>query len=526
VSAEPVPSVEPDAESPSPDGTVYRIPSEAQSREAFREISAAANAHRERGGGVVVVQGLGFVGAAVAAAVASASDEAGRPRHYVIGIDLPTQASYWKVAKINEGEVPIGSPDVTLAETLREAVLERANLRATNCEEAYSLADVIVVDVDLGVEDRAPETESEIRVALAGFEAALRTIGRAMRPDALVLIETTVPMGTSEHVALPILREERGKRGIEEPVLLANACERVMPGPRYLDSIRSFRRTFAGVDERSAERARAFLSTFIDVDGHPLWQLDDTVSSELSKLLENSYRSVNIAFMHEWTLLAEKIGVNLFDVVDSIRVRAGTHDNMRYPGFGVGGYCLTKDSLLAQWSAANIFGLDAVLDMTLTGLRTNYEMPLHTLELIEELAGGDVAGKTIVVCGVSYLPEVADTRNTPTETLLDALLEKGARVRAHDPQVVNWPERPNAEIHHDLGEAIAGADGVVLAVPHEIYLKLSAEEWLESLADRAFVVDAWNILTDEKAALLHGGGRPLAGVGKGHWRVKGYHRTG
>lgn len=524
--AEPVPSVESSAESRSPDGTIFRIPSKAESRVAFREISAGANAHRERGGDVVVVQGLGFVGAAVAAAVASASDEAARPLHYVVGIDLPTQESYWKVGKINEGEVPFRSPDVNLSATLREAVLERANLRATTCEEAYSLADVIVVDIDLGVEDRIPETADGIRVALAGFEAALRTIGRAMRPDALVLIETTVPMGTCERVALPILREERRRRGIQEPVLLANACERVMPGPGYLDSIRAARRTFAGVDEESAERARAFLSTFIDVDGHPLWRLDDTISSELSKLLENSYRSLNIAFMHEWTLLAEEIGVNLFGVVDSIRVREGTHDNMRYPGFGVGGYCLTKDSLLAQWSAANIFGLETVLDMTLTALRTNYEMPLHTLELTEELAGGDIAGRTIAVCGVSYLPEIADTRSTPTETLLDALLEKGARVRVHDPHVVNWIERPEVEVHQNLREAIAAADGVVLAVPHEVYLRLSVEEWFEYLAARAFVVDAWNILTDEKAGLLHEGGRLVVGVGKGHWRVKGYHLSG
>jgi nucleotide sugar dehydrogenase len=524
--AERVPSVESAAESRSPDGTAYHIPSEAQSRVAFREISAAANAHRERGGDVVVVQGLGFVGAAVAAAVASALDEAGRPLHYVVGIDLLKPESYWKVGKINEGELPVRSPDARLAATLRQAVLERSNLRATTCEEAYSLADVIVVDIDLGVEDRVPETADEIRVAVAGLEAALRTIGRTMRPDALVLIETTVPMGTCERVALPILREERRQRGIEEPVLLANACERVMPGPGYLDSIRSFRRTFAGVDEESAKRASAFLSTFIDVDGHPLWQLDDTVSSELSKLLENSYRSLNIAFMHEWTLLAEKIGVDLFAVVDSIRVREGTHDNMRYPGFGVGGYCLTKDSLLAQWSAANIFGLETVLEMTLTGLRTNYEMPLHTLELAEELAGGEVAGRTIAVCGVSYLPELADTRNSPTETLLDALLEKGARVRVHDPHVVNWIERPDLEVHQKLRDAIGAADGVVLAVPHEAYLRLSAEEWFEYLADRAFVVDAWNILTDEKAALLHTSGRPVVGVGKGHWRVKGYHLSG
>jgi UDP-N-acetyl-D-glucosamine dehydrogenase len=520
VSASPGHFLDPAATSPSPDGTAYSIPSEAETRVAFRELAEAAETHRKQGGQVVVVQGLGFVGSAVAAVIATASDAAGQPLHYVIGVDLATPQSYWKVGKINDGEPPFRSPDEELPEILREAVQIRANLRATTCEEAYSLAEVIIVDVHLDVEDRVIQGGEEVRVGLAGFEAAVRTIGRNMRADALVLIETTVPMGTCERIALPILQAERRRRGIEEPVLLAHAYERVMPGPRYIDSIRSFRRTFAGIDDASAERARAFLSTFVDVEGHPLWQLGDTVSSELGKLLENSYRSVNIAFMYEWTLLSERIGVNLFEVVDSIRVRSGTHDNMRYPGFGVGGYCLTKDSLLAQWSAANLFGVDTVLEMTLSGLKTNFEMPLHTLDLAEELAGGDLSGKTIAVCGVSYIAEVADTRNSPTEILLDALLDKGALPRVHDPHVVTWMERPETQVFQSLTEALEGADGVVLAIPHDAYVDLPAEDLLAQLDRNAFIVDAQNVLTDEKAQLLHDAGRRLLGVGKGHWRTQ------
>jgi UDP-N-acetyl-D-glucosamine dehydrogenase len=523
VSAEPQHLTRPTGESLSSDGVVYPIPTENQALSSFREVAEAAEAHRRRGGQVVVVQGLGFVGSAVAAAVASVTDVEGRPLHYVIGVDLPTPASYWKVAKVNRGEAPFRSPDPKLPPMFHKAVHERQNLRATTCVEAYALADVIIVDVHLDVEDRLVEQAGEIEVNIAGFESAVHTVGRNMRADALVLVETTVPMGACERVVLPILREERMRRGIEEPVLLANAYERVMPGPGYVDSILAHRRTFAGIDEASAEKARAFLSTVIDVEGHPLWELSDTVSSELGKLLENSYRAMNIAFMHEWTLLAEKIGINLFEVVDSIRVRSGTHDNMRYPGFGVGGYCLTKDSLLAQWSATNLFGVEAHLEMTLSGLKTNYEMPLHTLELAEEVADGELSGKTIAVCGVSYLADVADTRNSPTETLVDALLQKGARVRVHDPHVVTWIERPDTLVLQSLGDALSGADGVVFAVPHGAYVTLSAEDLAELLDREAFVVDAQNVLTDAKARSLRDGGRRVIGVGKGHWRSLRYH---
>jgi nucleotide sugar dehydrogenase len=343
-----------------------------------------------------------------------------------------------------------------------------------------------------------------------------------MRPDALVVIESTVPVGTCEHVVLPLLRRERLRRGITAPVLLAHAYERVMPGPRYVDSIRRYPRSFSGVDAASAERARAFLSTFVDTESHPLCELADSTSSELGKLLENSYRAANIAFVHEWTLLAEQIGVNLFDVVDSIRVRAGTHDNMRYPGFGVGGYCLTKDSLLAQWGASNLLGSDVVLGTTLAALRTNQLMPLHTVDLTRELAGGDLSGCTVAVAGVSYLPDVADTRDAPAALLVDALDRAGAEVRVHDPHVREWAERPGVPIAKSLAAAVEGTDGIVFAVPHGSYLGLEPGE-LTALAGRpGFVVDAQNIVSDEKAEALRATGWRLLGVGKGHWRKRGY----
>ncbi len=180
-----------------------------------------------------------------------------------------------------------------------------------------------------------------------------------------------------------------------------------MPGPSYVDSIRAFWRSFAGVDRESAAAASNFLLGFVDTAAAPPWELDDTVSSELGKLLENSYRSMNIAFIYEWTLLAESIGVNLFEVVDAIRVRKGTHDNMRYPGFGVGGYCLTKDSLLAQWGARHLLGSEVELEMTLAALKTNHLMPLHTAALVRELIGK-----------VSRIGHMTESSALPTNYLL------------------------------------------------------------------------------------------------------------
>jgi nucleotide sugar dehydrogenase len=443
----------------------------------------------------------------------------------VVGVDLPTPESYWKVEKINAGLPPIVSTDVELAGLTHSVVNESRNLRATTCEEAYQIADVIVVDVHLDAEGSAADSRFGIQVDLEPFVSAIRTVGRLMRPNALVLVETTVPIGMFDRIVIPTLRAERLARGIDSPVLLAHAYERVMPGPRYVSSIRAYPRAFAGVDERSSEAAREFLSTFISTpDGDGLWQLENPVSSELAKVLENSYRATNIAFIHEWTLLAEELGVNLFQVIDAIRARKGTHDNMRYPGFGVGGYCLTKDSLLAQWGATHLLGSDAVLAMTLDALRTNSLMPLHTSRLIREAAGGDLDGTRVAVCGVSYIPDVADTRNSPTEILVDDLLAAGALLRVHDPSVEAWVERRDITIVQELDEVLHDVDGVVLAVPHLAYRELSAVALERHTGRPGFLVDAQNVVSDATASDLHADGWSVFGVGKGHWRKRGLHR--
>jgi nucleotide sugar dehydrogenase len=239
-------------------------------------------------------------------------------------------------------------------------------------------------------------------------------------------------------------------------------------------------------------------------------------------LLENSYRAANIAFIQEWTLLAEDIGVDLFAVIDAIKARQGTHDNIRYPGFGVGGYCLTKDTLLAQWGATNLLGSDALLATSLDALRTNASMPLHTAKLVMELADRSVA-PTVAILGVSYIPGVADTRASPTETLVDHLVGLGCHVRLHDPILQSWPERPQPALSAELDEALRGVDGVVLAVPHADYLRVSAQELIAWVGRPAFLVDAQNVVSDTTARELHAAGWRVLGVGKGHWRKLGLH---
>ena len=164
-----------------------------------------------------------------------------------------------------------------------------------------------------------------------GLRLAIRTVARKIKPGALILIETTVPPGTCEKVIWPIICDELEKREIDKDlVYLAHSFERVMPGIGYYDSLVNYWRVYAGRTNRAADICEEFLSTLINVDKYPLKRLASMTASEATKVLENTYRAVNIAFIDEWTKYSELIGIDLYEIVDAVRVRP-THSNIRLP---------------------------------------------------------------------------------------------------------------------------------------------------------------------------------------------------
>ena len=343
----------------------------------------------------VVIQGRGFVGAAMAVATAIARDESGEPCFDVIGVDLPTPDGERRVGAINSGVFPFGTTDQSLVAATGQAS-QAGNLSATTDTDVYSKADIVVVDVHLDVDQ---SDKGLAKVDFQPFRSAVQAVGGKIKPGTLVIVETTVPPGTCSEVVAPALSECMAARGLgENDFLLAHSYERVMPGSDYLDSIRNFWRVYAGHTEEAAVACADFLSVIIDTDRFPLTRLKTTTESEFSKAMENAYRTVNIAFVEEWARLAERIGVDTFDVVDAIRVRP-THNNIRQPGFGVGGYCLTKDPLLAEVSARQLFGLnDLQFPFSRGAIEINNRMPLETLRQLEAILGG-LQGQRILLLG-------------------------------------------------------------------------------------------------------------------------------
>ncbi|MCD6220116.1 nucleotide sugar dehydrogenase, partial [Candidatus Calescamantes bacterium] len=412
---------------------------------------------------------------------------------------------------------------------------------ATWHEKAYEVADIVVVDIQLDA-TKPKFGSAEIGYCdTRAFESAIKQLGEHIKPDCLVLVETTVPPGTCKSIVKPILEEEFKKRGIDiekYPPRIAHSYERVMPGANYVNSIRDFWRTYAGIDEDAGNRAETFLRRVINTKEYPLSRLRDTNASELAKTMENSFRATNIAFIYEWTLLAEEIGINLWEVVESIRVRP-THRNIMAPGLGVGGYCLTKDPVLAHWSYKNIFKLnrannDSVLGhwstwekfkehvglpMSVEAVNINDLMPMHSADLTQEALGGELNGKKVLILGASYLKDIGDTRHSPSETLWNALKERGASPYVHDPLVKVWPEIPSAKVEKDLWESMRGKDAIIFAVPHREYLRLSPEKVVEAVGKPCAIIDTQNILNDEEIKAYLKLGCEVRGVGKGHIKL-------
>ena len=466
-------------------GEKYSIPSALSDRE---NIDAFLQQHT--GKKVVVVQGLGFVGAVMSLIVANALTE----EYAVIGIDLPNENSYWKIRSINEGLFPVSSSDKKIDSFYAEA-RRKNNLLATYDAYVYSLADVVIVDINLDVNKNSDENKvlKDYEVNLNGFKKAIETIALSCKQDVLVLVETTVPPGTCKKIVAPIFEAAFKKRKLEASYRIGHSYERVMPGPGYVDSIQNFYRVYSGINEESAVSTEKFLKTIIHTNEYPLTRLQSTNATEMAKVLENSFRAMNIAFIQEWAEFAEEAEVNLFEVLEGIRMRP-THRNIMSPGLGVGGYCLPKDPLLASWAKQNLFNSPKPLQQSEVAVQINDRMPLHTFELILKHFAGDLKNKKIALIGISYLNNVGDTRYTPAELLYDLLKKNGAQISITDPYVNFWEER-NLSVHNSI-------EPVLAEYPEVLVFCTKHNEFITSKALENFIFAAANLLFVDTCGLI------------------------
>ncbi|MGD2098832.1 MAG: nucleotide sugar dehydrogenase [Desulfobacterales bacterium] len=526
-----------------PRGEVFKLPDEKDYQNEFKRLTRHVKEQRLKGREIVVVMGVGFVGAVMAGVVADSVDADGHSNKFVIGMQRPSTRSFWKIPYINRGIAPVEAEDPEVAPLIERCVKQKKTLIATFTHDALGLADVVIVDVQC---DYFKETFGDVRQGhadIAALEDSLKTIGEKINPECLVLIETTVPPGTTEYVAYPIVKKAFEKRGVTdtEP-LLSHSFERVMPGRKYVASVRDFWRVCSGINETARRRVRQFLSEIINVDQYPLTVLDRPIESETCKIVENSFRATLLAFLDEWSVFAERNGVDLIKVIEAIKMRP-THSNIIFPGPGIGGYCLPKDGGLGVWAYHTLMGFeDNVFKITPAAIDINDTRSLRVPQLVRDALrnmGKIVAASKVVLLGAAYREGVGDTRYSGSEIIVRKLAEMGAEIAVNDPYVKRWWElekqdiypRPNhsmrrffrnqdrldeIRIETDLSQVLPYADAVIFAVRHQEYLELEPEAVVEMIGRPAAIIDCFGVLGDKKIRRYFELGCEVKGLGRGH----------
>ena len=455
----------------------------------------------------VVVQGIGYVGAALSVAIASRRNKKNKPLFNVMAINKKNKLGSERIKNINSGIFPFKTKDNNLQKELKKSILQK-NIIAGNSFKFYQLASVVIICINCDLNQRNKKASIDFKP----FKKSIKEIAENIKPNTLVIVESTVPPGTCEKIIYPIFVEIFKKRNLDtKKILLAHSYERVMPGKNYLNSIINYWRVYSGINKKSEVMCSKFFSKVVNVKKYPLFKLENTTSSEIAKLLENSYRAVNIAFIEEWGRFVEKVGLNIFPILQAIKKRP-SHNNIMEPGFGVGGYCLTKDPIFCQIAAKQIFKFKKInFEFSKRALEINKQMPLVTYEKIKKYYNKDLKNKKFLIMGVSYKEDINDTRYSPTELLFRQLKKNGAIVATHDPIVSYWNETGMKVLksYNNMNSY----DAIVFTVRHEEYKKIN---FLKKLTKKnALIVDAHKVLSEKQHKILKDKKYKLISIGRG-----------
>ncbi len=408
----------------------------------------------------VAVLGQGYVGLTLAAAAA----EAGFP---VTGIDVDLS----RVGDLARGELTVPGVDPGV---FRRGI-ESGNLAFSGSAEPVAGSDLIFICVPTPLRDGAPD--------LSFVEAAAGAVAAHLRPGVLVVLESTTYPGTTDRLLRPIL--EAGSRlRARKDFLLAFSPERIDPANAEY-GMRNTPRVVGGTTVVATEAAVAFYSQLVD----KVVPVSSARAAETAKLLENTFRHVNIALVNELTMLAHDMGIDVWEVIDAAATKPFGFMPF-YPGPGIGGHCIPLDPMYLSWQAHRETGRRfAVLEQAQD---VNENMPAYVVTRVAEIlnsAGRSVNGAQILVLGVSYKADVGDTRESPALETMQTLHKRGAEVRFHDPFVDEVPLNDvTARCVEDLDAEVRAADVVLLLTAHKTYD-------LDSIADCARVVfdtrNAW-----------------------------------
>jgi len=419
----------------------------------------------------VAVVGLGYVGLPLALLAA-------RKGHRVVGLDINAE----KVKSINSGICPFF--DVELTERLANTRLPAD----TNFARARDV-EIIVLCVPTPVRhDHIPD--------LVPIMEASKSVASHLKKGTLVIVESTVNPGVCENVVLPILERGSGLRAGAD-FMLSHCPERVNPGdPEW--NVENISRVAGSLTEEGLEKTLAFYGSIVTGPIRPMRSIKE---AEAVKIVENTFRDINIAFVNELALSFDRLGIDVVNVIEAAATKPFAF-MAHYPGCGVGGHCIPVDPyyLIAE-GKRNGFN-HRFLSLA---RKINNHMPKHTVDLLERMLRKEhipLKGARVALLGLAYKADIDDVRESPSLVMLEELEKRGAEVMPFDPYV------KNARIP-TLRKALTGAHAAIVATPHRSFRALSPHDFLE--CGVSIVIDGKNCLSKEAFV---GAGVQYRGIGR------------
>jgi UDP-N-acetyl-D-mannosaminuronic acid dehydrogenase len=411
----------------------------------------------------IVVVGMGYVGIPVAALFADVEGV------NVTGVQRRSKRSGWKIDYLNAGKSPFEGKEPDLPELIQR-VVNNGSFTVTDDISVYKKADVILITVQTPVDqNHIPQYEALRQVATE--------IGRNIKHGCMIILESTVAPGTTEYIVKPILEENSGMQAGED-FNLVFSYERVMLG-RLLYNLTKLPRVVGGLTPECTQRGLNLYKKIVEADLLPT----DCLTAEVSKVTENTYRDVNIAFANEVALICESLGVDVYEVrrfVNSLPhipsdPRKNPIRNMHIPGAGVGGHCLPKDPWLLKYGL-DIYGKTSLTPhVIIESRKINDYMPKHMRNLIVEILEEQerkLKESKIAILGFAYLENSDDTRNSPSIQLYELLKNECDEIVIHDPYV---KEYEGIQIANNIEEAIFDKDCIAIVTRHNEYTKLKPD---------------------------------------------------
>lgn len=403
----------------------------------------------------IAVIGLGYVGLPLALL----ADQKG---YQVVGLEIDIT----KVDKINKKVSPIKDNEL-------QKQLSKSKIVATLDYNEIKNAETLIICVPTPVNyDKSPNYEY--------LENTIDQFLPVIKSQQLVIIESTVNPGTIDQLVCEKIKKTLGWT-VGQDIYVAHVPERINPGDK-LWTIKNISRIIGANDAKSLSKAMKFYSTIIEANIHPMESIRE---AEAVKIVENSFRDVNIAFVNELAMSFDKLGININNVLQAATTKPFAFMQHK-PGCGVGGHCIPVDPYYLI-DYANRMGFNHKL--LAQSRKINNFMPIYTVDKLEKALAKknkQISGSKVAVLGLSYKANIDDSRESPALVIIDEIEKRGASVVRHDPYLAN----------SFLEKTIEGVDAVLIATDHNEYIRLSPEDFIKWHID--IVIDGRNCLDYKK----------------------------